>query len=235
MHIESNSTTDWRVYLTRRHDKWHIPYKVINSMTLIALLRMGILDEIKKKFYEQFLRMKFYEDMAPWNIVFRGGHLEYIDYDTKDHPLTSVLPFAYQIMAALMNYERTVNDFGGCHGHAKNEFGLSFISHCVKSSFGGPCKESRYPVPCGDYSCRESYPACLLAMKEIEIKAKHSNDMERLVPSGNPAMSTAQLLAGPDGVSAVTDTHKAPVNDGTSALAGVITEWSYGRQGKVNS
>ena len=35
--------------------------------------------------------------MAPWNIVFRGGSLEYIDYDTKDHPLTKILPFAYQV------------------------------------------------------------------------------------------------------------------------------------------
>ena len=158
MHIESNSTTDWRVFLTRRHDKWRIPYKVINSITLIALLRMGLLDEIKKRFYEQFLSMPIYEDMAPWNIVFRGGLLEYIDYDTKDHTLTKILPFAYQIIAALMNYERTVNDFGHCNGHASNEFGISFISHCVRSDFGGPCKESRYPVPCGDYSCRESYP-----------------------------------------------------------------------------
>lgn len=158
MHIESNSTTEWRVYLTRRHDKWRIPYKIINSITLIALLRMGLMGDIKKRFYEQFLRMPIYEDMAPWNIVFRGGQLEYIDYDTKDNTLTKVLPFAYQIMAALMNYERTVNDFGHCTGHARNEFGLSFISHCVRSNFDGPCKESRYPVPCGDFSCRESYP-----------------------------------------------------------------------------
>lgn len=153
LHIESNKS-DWRVYLTRAHDKWKIPYEQVNSVTLIALLRMGILSEIKSKFYGKFVNMPIYEDMAPWNIVFRGGELEYIDYDTKDKPLTKIVPFAYQvffiyvslsrlssldsqIMAALMNYERTVNDFGHCNGHAKNDYGFSFISHCVKSGFEG--------------------------------------------------------------------------------------------------
>ena len=172
MHIESNSTKEWKVYLTRKHDSWTIPYKEIKSITLIALLRMGLLPEIKDWFYGMFLELPMYEDMAPWNIVFESGKLEYIDYDTKDHPLTAVLPFAYQIIAALMNYERTVNDFGHCRGHGTNEYNVAFVSHCVKSNFNGPCPESRYPVACGDNTCRESYPACLLAMRKLEVDAQ---------------------------------------------------------------
>eukprot|EP00039_Didymoeca_costata_P022258 m.4110 g.4110 ORF g.4110 m.4110 type:complete len:1510 (-) comp2904_c0_seq1:33-4562(-) len=185
LHIESNKS-DWRVYLTRAHDKWKIPYEQVNSVTLIALLRMGILSEIKSKFYGKFVNMPIYEDMAPWNIVFRGGELEYIDYDTKDKPLTKIVPFAYQIMAALMNYERTVNDFGHCNGHAKNDYGFSFISHCVKSGFEGPCKESAQPVPCGDYKCYESYPACLRAMHDAETSAKHQEGAASNKALGGP-------------------------------------------------
>ncbi len=38
------------------------------AVTLIALLRMGLLDEIKTQLYDQFVHMDLYEDMAPWNI-----------------------------------------------------------------------------------------------------------------------------------------------------------------------
>ena len=78
MHIESNSTKDWKVYLTRKHDSWMIPYKEIKSITLIALLRMGLLPDIKDWFYGMFLKLPMYEDMAPWNIVFESGKLEYV-------------------------------------------------------------------------------------------------------------------------------------------------------------
>jgi hypothetical protein len=55
-HIESTSSKDWKVYLTRKKDDWHIPYEEINSITLIALLRMGLHPSIKSRFYGQFLR-----------------------------------------------------------------------------------------------------------------------------------------------------------------------------------
>ena len=37
-------------------------------ISLIALLRMGLLEEIKTQFYDKFLKLPYYEDMAPWNI-----------------------------------------------------------------------------------------------------------------------------------------------------------------------
>jgi len=219
-HIESTSSKDWSVYLTRKKDNWRIPYEEIKSITLIALLRMGLHPSIKSRFYGQFLRLPFYEDMAPWNIVFQGGVLAYIDYDTKDNPLTDVLPYAYQITAALMNYERTVADFGHCPGHANNEFGVAWVSHCVRSQFNGPCPESRYPIPCGDESCRESFPACLLAIRKLEYDAKHANPnspdvVARLIAEGGEEPEI-------DGAAAQKHVAKAPVS------------WVYDRNGHVD-
>ena len=71
------------VYIVRAVDGFAIPYDTIDSMSLIAILRMGLLEPIKRTFYDQFLKLPMYEDMAPWNIVFRYGQLDYIDYDTK--------------------------------------------------------------------------------------------------------------------------------------------------------
>ena len=50
--------------------------------------------------------------------VFQGGRLQYIDYDTKDVKLDKFAPMAYQVMALLLNYERTVKDFGHCSFNA---------------------------------------------------------------------------------------------------------------------
>ena len=52
-------------------------------------------------------------------------------------------------MIALMNYIRTVQDFGRCGKGAKggNPMGIPFISHCVRSSFEGPCQDPEKPVP----------------------------------------------------------------------------------------
>ena len=46
--------------------------------------------------------------------VFQGGDLRYIDYDTRDVYFDKVVPAAFQIMTLLMNYERTIKDFGHC-------------------------------------------------------------------------------------------------------------------------
>ena len=37
-----------------------------------------------------------YEDMAPWNIVFRGPNLEYIDYDTRGKTFDKSVKLVYQ-------------------------------------------------------------------------------------------------------------------------------------------
>ena len=80
-----------KVYLVRTNDGFSIPYETIDSVTLIALLRMGLISPIKIRFYEHFLKLPLYEDMAPWNIVFRYGSLDYIDYDTKVSCLGAII------------------------------------------------------------------------------------------------------------------------------------------------
>ena len=54
-------------------DSHHIPYQEIRSITLIALLRLGLAPSLRKRAYEQFVKLPLYEDMAPWNIVQQGG------------------------------------------------------------------------------------------------------------------------------------------------------------------
>lgn len=51
----------------------------LRSISLIALLRMGLGKGHKDRLYSSFARMPLYEDMAPWNIVAQGSGLEYID------------------------------------------------------------------------------------------------------------------------------------------------------------
>eukprot|EP00960_Hanusia_phi_P052342 761404-Hanusia_phi.AAC.9 len=138
-----------QLMLTRREDEHVIPYKELRAVSLIALLRMGLNNHQKRNFYEQFVRMPLFEDMAPWNIVFEGGSLSYIDQDTQDQKFDQLLPLAYQTMSALMNYIRTVQDFGKCRGKARggNAYGIPYISDCVRSSFRGPCPSSDRPVP----------------------------------------------------------------------------------------
>ncbi len=82
LHCETTKNVP-NVYIVRKTDGFSIPYRTIDSISLIALMRMGLLSSIKNKFYDEFLRLPLYEDMAPWNIVFRYGALDYIDYDTK--------------------------------------------------------------------------------------------------------------------------------------------------------
>jgi len=114
--------------------------------------------------------MKLFEDMTPWNIVLAGGQLEYIDHDTQDSTFDDHVPLAYQTMSALMNYIRTVQDFGKCNGRAKggNPYGIPYISDCVGSSFRGPCRSSDLPVPCGDKTCRSTFVECLQVLLDKE-------------------------------------------------------------------
>ncbi|EGD80112.1 hypothetical protein PTSG_10386 [Salpingoeca rosetta] len=177
-HCVSTTRSDWRVYLVRDKDKFRIPYETVDAVTLIALLRLNLLSEIKNRFYDLLLGMGVYEDMAPWNIAFRSGRLVYIDYDTKDIDLTKLVPMAYQVMAALMNLERTVKDFGHCPGHARNNYNIPFVSHCVRSQYQGPCEDDRYPVPCGDRTCRESYLQCLQAIHDLDVKHERMRERE---------------------------------------------------------
>ena len=94
------------------------------------------------------MRLPLYEDMAPWNIVFQGQDLDYIDYDTRDKTFDAYVKKAYQVLSVLMNYKRTVSDFDRCGSKAGNPYNFAFISECVKNTvFSGPCDDPEFPVP----------------------------------------------------------------------------------------
>jgi hypothetical protein len=157
------------IILTRDTDGALIPYDSVHGITLITGLRLGLLAPLKQRAYHQFVSLPLYQDMAPWNIVFLGPRLDYIDYDTRDRTYDLVVPKAYEVMEVLFNYKRTVEDFKKCNGKAGNPYNFPFVSDCVSSSaFTGPCKESQTPVPCGDGTCRSDYVSCLRALSEKE-------------------------------------------------------------------
>jgi len=86
------------IILTRDTDGALIPYDSVHGITLITGLRLGILGPLRARAYHQFVSLPLYEDMAPWNIVFLGGRLDYIDYDTRDKTYDALVPKAYEIM-----------------------------------------------------------------------------------------------------------------------------------------
>ena len=154
------------VRLQRDHDQLFIPYTSIHGVTLIAIMRLGLLPLLRDRAYGRFLALPLYEDMAPWNIVFRGPDLDYIDFDTKDVTFDALVPKVYQILSVLMNYKRSVQDFGKCtKDKAKTTYGFSHVSDCVESTaFRGPCNDPALPVPCGDGVCHSDYISCLRAL-----------------------------------------------------------------------
>lgn len=154
------------VYLNRDTDGQFIPYTTLHGVTLIAAMRLGLLPALRQRAYDRFLSLPLYEDMAPWNIVFRGDGLDYIDYDTRDKTFDAVIPQAYQVLSVLMNYKRTVQDFENCSkDKARTPYGFPYISDCVDSTaFRGPCTDPTKPVPCGDGQCRSDYIDCLRSL-----------------------------------------------------------------------
>lgn len=89
-------------------------------------------------------------------VVFQGGKLTYIDYDTKDVTFNKMVPAAYQVcclclsfcvacsfadklccckvMSMLMNYQRTISDFGHCDGNSRLVIGarpICLLHVCV--------------------------------------------------------------------------------------------------------
>lgn len=49
------------------------------------------------------------------------------------------------------------------------------MSECVGSDFKGPCKDTAFPVPCGDGTCRSDYVSCLRAMSE-RVRTEETRD-----------------------------------------------------------
>ena len=93
------------VYLTRQFDNHHIPYDSIYGITLIAILRLGLVPEHRSELYSEFLKLPIFEDMAPWNIVIWGSSVGYIDFDTREFTFDEELKSVYRVMSAMMNYK----------------------------------------------------------------------------------------------------------------------------------
>jgi hypothetical protein len=155
----------------------------VHGITLITLLRLGLLPALRMRAYHQFVALPLYLDMAPWNIVARGPALDYIDFDTKDRTFDGAVAQAYQVMEVLFNYKRTLEDFKRCGGKAGNPYNFPFVSECVKALDGAPvaaataaaaaaaaapCSDSRAPVRCADGVCRSDYVACHRAVSAKE-------------------------------------------------------------------
>ena len=160
------------VQLIRSKDKAGIPYTTLHGVTLIALLRLGLLAPLRARAYHQFVALPLYQDMAPWNIVFLGDALDYIDFDTRDRTFDNVVPAAFEVMEVLFNYKRTVEDFKRCGSKAPNLYNFPFLSDCVGSeAFRGPCPETGKHVPCGDGQCHSDYISCLRAVSGRDMAA----------------------------------------------------------------
>jgi hypothetical protein len=150
-----------------------IPYVTINSLTLIAALRLGIVRSQRSQAYQAFLSMPLYEDMTPWNIAFRGSSVHYIDYDTREKTFNAEVAAIYQSLSVLTNYKRTIQDFSKCGRKGKNgPYNFPYMSDCIGSSFNGPCPEPAAPVPCGNGKCTTDYIACLKSMKQTEMERR---------------------------------------------------------------
>ena len=129
---------------------------------------MGLIEPQRDRYFNSFLDLHLFEDMAPWNIVFMGQVLEYIDYDTRDVTFDIDIPKSYQIMTVLMNYKRTVEDFKKCGSQSHTIYGLPYVSDCVgdkNAKFS--CPDLKLPVPCGDGKCHTDYISCLKALSAI--------------------------------------------------------------------
>lgn len=167
----------------RNKDSFPIPYTAIRGVTLISTLRLGLVTSQRDALFKSFLRLPLYEDMAPWNVILSGNTLDYIDYDTMGVVFDSDIPKAYRVMAVLMNYKRTVEDFRRCEQAAKNDYGIHFVSDCVGSkafsTFGGSsgnflsdkktvsCHSMEAPVPCADGKCHSDYISCLRSLSDV--------------------------------------------------------------------
>ena len=183
-----------------------IPYDSVHGITLITLLRLGLLPALRMRAYHQFVALPLYLDMAPWNIVFRGPALDYIDFDTKDRTFDAAVAKAYQVMEVLFNYKRTLEDFKRCGPKGGNPYNFPFVSECVKAIDGAPpppaaasapCSDSRNPVRCADGVCRSDYVACHRALSAKERLTEGRKAMSWAVTQY--AVATAGRAAGGDG------------------------------------
>jgi len=187
------------VILTRDMDGAFIPYDSVHGITLISLLRLGLLSQLRMRAYHQFVALPLYLDMAPWNIVAVGGKLDYIDYDTRDRTYDKFVIKAYEVMEVLFNYKRTLEDFKKCGAKGSNPYGFPFVSECVGGAdFTGPCKDSAAPVACGDGTCKSDYISCLRSMSEDT----RASDARAMLRSAFQEYAAAAAAGGDNGAGA---------------------------------
>ena len=163
-----------------------IPYTHF-GVSLITLLRIGLSKAVKERLYGMFLQLPVYEDMAPWNIQWANGKLAYVDVDTMQSHLEVALPHAYQMILALMNYERTVADFGKCERPVKLPFHIPYVGSCVKSADEMRADDrlrrdlgctDKLPVPCGTF-CAPTFVHCLRELYERGIVGEGQLDDDK--------------------------------------------------------
>jgi len=170
--------------MVRSEDGSRIVYDTF-GISLIALLRMGASNFMKDRLYEQFVRLPLYLDMAPWNLQFRAGDLHYLDKDTMDNTFDRFTPHAYQLILAMINYKRALEDFNRCSSDASTKYGVPHVGICVggaKLKEGKKCGEEK-PVACHDGQCHYSFRECLISLAEKEI------DTRRLLAQGSSSNS----------------------------------------------
>eukprot|EP00629_Pelagomonadales_sp_RCC1024_P016931 CAMPEP_0119264760 /NCGR_PEP_ID=MMETSP1329-20130426/3764_1 /TAXON_ID=114041 /ORGANISM="Genus nov. species nov., Strain RCC1024" /LENGTH=1310 /DNA_ID=CAMNT_0007264551 /DNA_START=450 /DNA_END=4382 /DNA_ORIENTATION=+ len=162
------------VRLVRDQDAQYIPYGVIHAFTLICAFRIGLVKAQAEVIYSDFVKLPLYEDMAPWNIALAAGSVEYIDYDTRGKVYDVHVEKVYRVLSVLMNYKRTITDFGKCGESARNPYGFGQVSSCVKpKTFKESCWESDTPVPCDDGNCHTDYISCLRSLARSHEENPH--------------------------------------------------------------
>lgn len=115
--------------------------------------------------------------------------MDYIDYDTRDVTFDKFVSKAYQVMAVLMNYKRTVEDFKRCGRKASTLYGFSLVSDCVGDTNGASVvscgDDASKPVPCADGECHSDYISCLKSLSnQASALADNVNNSSRgLAPS----------------------------------------------------
>ena len=205
------------VSLYREKDDWPIPYNSIYGVTLITLLRLGLDDSLRERFFSSFMQLPLYEDMAPWNIVLMGSGLQYIDYDTKDVTFDKEVSKAYMIMTVLMNYKRTVEDFKRCGSKASTVYNLPYVSDCVGTYVDKAlsCPSLSLPVPCPDGACHTSYISCL---KSMSTELDGLTEIQNLITSTQKSNSNSKSAVLSDEI---------PGNSEMKSILGSFSEKTY--------
>jgi hypothetical protein len=134
----------------------------------------------------------------------------------QDHTYDKFVIKAYEVMEVLFNYKRTIEDFKvrldistsrcynvvtyqlvtcvqRCGSKASNPYNFPYVSECVGASeFTGPCKDSAFPVPCGDGTCKSDYISCLRALSETSRQDEGVNMLRWAFKEYASALSASQ-------------------------------------------